>query len=109
MRARVTGTSLLSHIGAVLALAGVVAATVAAGLSATPAGASKLDRATKAARSSRVPQVRRVGLDHTGGDMKRAVRVTRRASKNRAAQRLSWAGVALIVPRQATAVTVSIT
>ncbi|HEX6933413.1 MAG TPA: hypothetical protein VF162_14805 [Streptosporangiaceae bacterium] len=112
MRARnliVTGGGiLLARAGAILALAGVLAAAAAAALSATPSGAHKLDAPGPALSGRRVPQVRAVGLDHAGGDLKRSVRVTRRTSRNRAAQRMSWAGVALIIPRQATAVTASL-
>lgn len=98
---------LLALAGAILALAGVLAAAAAAALSATPSGAHKLDTPGPALSGQRVPQFRAIGLDHAGGDLKRSVQVTRRSSRSRAAQRMSWAGVALIIPRQATAVTAS--
>jgi len=95
----------LVHIGAVLAVAGVIAAAVAAGLSATPAGVSKLDRPAPVTPGHQTRQGGGVGLDHAGGDLRRAVRVTRRTSGNLSAQGLSWAGVALIIPRQVTPIT----
>jgi hypothetical protein len=101
-------TKALSHVGAVLALAGVIAAAAAAGLSATPVGVSRLDRVAPATPAQPIHQVRAIGLDHAGGDLKRAVRVTRRSSGNWSAQGLSWAGVALIIPRQVTLITANI-
>src|SRR5260221_11165449 len=72
----------LVHICAVLAVAGVIAAAVAAGLSTTPAGVSRLDRAAPVAPAHQTRQGGAVGLDHAGGDLRRAVRVTRRTSGN---------------------------
>jgi len=98
----------LAYIGAVLAVAGVIAAAVAAGLSTTPAGVSRLDRAAPVAPPHQTRQAGAVGLDHAGGDLRRAVRVTRRTGGNMAAQGLSWAGVALIIPRQVTPITANV-
>ena len=98
----------LTHICAVLAVAGVIAAAVAAGLSTTPAGVSRLDRAAPATPAHQTRQAGPVGLDHAGGDLRRAVRVTRRTSGNLSAQGLSWAGVALIIPRQVTPITANV-
>ena len=108
---RVSDTALakaLARIGAALALAGTVAATAAAGLSATPVGISRLDRAAPATPAQPIRHVQAVGLDNAPGDLKRAVRVTRRTSGNRSAQGLSWAGVALIIPRQVTPITANV-
>jgi hypothetical protein len=55
-----------------------------------------------------IPHFRAVGLDHAAGDLRRAVRVTRRTSGNLSAQALSWAGVALIIPRQVTPITANV-
>ncbi len=98
----------LVHICAVLAVAGVIAAAVAAGLSTTPAGVSRLDRAAPSTPAHQTRQGGAVGLDHAGGDLRRAVRVTRRTSGNLSAQGLSWAGVALIIPRQVTPITANV-
>jgi hypothetical protein len=98
----------LAHIGAVLALAGVIAAAVAAGLAATPTGVSKLDRAAPVTPAHQTRQAGAIGLDHAAGDLRRAVRVTRRTSGNLSAQALSWAGVALIIPRQVTPITANV-
>ena len=108
---RVSDTALakaLAHIGVALALAGTVAATVAAGLSATPVGISRLDRAAPATPAQPIRHVQAVGLDNAAGDLRRAVRVTRRTSGNLSAQGLSWAGVALIIPRQVTPITANV-
>jgi hypothetical protein len=98
----------LAYIGAVLALAGVLAAAVAAGLSTTPVGVSRLDRAAPATPGHQTRQAGGVGLDHAAGDLRRAVRVTRRTNGNLSAQALSWAGVALIIPRQVTPITANL-
>jgi len=98
----------LVHICAVLAVAGVIAAAVAAGLSTTPAGVSRLDRAAPATPAQPIRHVQTVGLDNAGGDLRRAVQVTRRTSGNLSAQGLSWAGVALIIPRQVTPITANV-
>ena len=98
----------LVHIGAVLALAGTIAATAAAGLSTTPVGISRLDRAAPATPAQPIRHVQAVGLDNAAGDLRRAVRVTRRTSGNLSAQGLSWAGVALIIPRQVTPITANV-
>jgi len=98
----------LAYIGAVLALAGVLAAATAAGLSATPAGVSRIDRAAPATPGHHTRQAGGVGLDHAAGDLRRAVRVTRRTNGNLSAQALSWAGVALIIPRQVTPITANV-
>jgi hypothetical protein len=97
-----------AHLGAVLALAGTVAATAATGLTTTPVGASRIERAAPTTPAEPIHQVGAVGLDHAGGDLKRAVRVTRRTSCNMSAQNLSWAGVALIIPRQVTPITANV-
>ena|SRR5215813_277552 len=99
----------LVRICAVLAVAGVIAAAVAAGLSTTPAGVSKIDSAAPAIPAHhQTRQGGGVGLDHAGGDLRRAVRVTRRTSGNLSAQGLSWAGVSLIIPRQVTPITANV-
>ena len=98
----------LVHICAVLAVAGVIAAGVAAGLSTTPVGISRLDRAAPATPAQPIRHVQAVGLDNAAGDLRRAVRVTRRTSGNLSAQGLSWAGVALIIPRQVTPITANV-
>src|SRR5258706_13112942 len=82
----------LVHICAVLAVAGVIAAAVAAGLSTTPAGVSRLDRAAPSTPAHQTRQGGAVGLDHAGGDLRRAGRGARRNRGNRAAQGLFWAG-----------------
>jgi hypothetical protein len=97
-----------AHLGAVLALAGTVAATAATGLTTTPVGAARIERAAPVTPAQPIHQVGAVGLDHAGGDLKRAVRVTRRTSCNMSAQSLSWAGVALIIPRQVTPITANV-
>jgi hypothetical protein len=94
-----------AHLGAVLALAGTVAATAATGPTTTPVGASRIERAAPVTPAEPIGAV---GLDHAGGDLKRAVRVTRRTSCNMSAQSLSWAGVALIIPRQVTPITANV-
>jgi hypothetical protein len=106
---RIAFAKALVRIGAILAVAGVIAAAVAAGLSATPAGVSRLDRAAPALPAHhQTRQGGGVGLDHAGGDLRRAVRVTRRTNGNLSAQGLSWAGVALIIPRQVTPITANV-
>src|SRR5260221_11309088 len=90
----------LVHICAVLAVAGVIAAAVAAGLSTTPAGVSRLDRAAPSTPAHQTRQGGAVGLDHPGGDLRRAVRVTRGTSGNHSPHGRSWAGSARIIPAQ---------
>jgi len=105
---RVSGIALskaLVYIGAALALAAIIAAAAAAGLAATPVGVARLDGAAPATPGHQTRQSGGVGLDHAVGDLRRAVRVTRRTSGNLSAQALSWAGVALIIPRQVTPIT----
>jgi hypothetical protein len=98
----------LAYFGAVLALAAIIAAAVAAGLSTTPVGVSRLDRPAPVTPAHQTRQAGAVGLDHAAGDLRRAVRVTRRTNGNLSAQALSWAGVALIIPRQVTPITANV-
>ncbi len=89
-----------SSLSAGLALVGTAVATAATAFAATPAGAARLDRPSPAL-PGQPAQVRTVGLDHVGGDLRRSVRVTRRKHRDRTAQRQSWAGYALVITRQA--------
>src|SRR5258706_14306199 len=96
------------HICAVLPAPGVIAAGVAPGLSPPRVGISSLARGAPAPPAQPIRHVQAVGLDNAGGDLRRAVRVTRRTSGNLSAQGLSWAGVALIIPRQVTPITANV-
>ena len=81
-----------------LALAGALAAAVAAACSIIPATAVRLD-ATPVPTGGVIRQVRSVGLDRCGGDLKRAPRLTRRSRRRQLGLR-SWAEDGLIVPEQ---------
>lgn len=69
--------AILLYLGTILALSGAVAAAVAAVFSIIPATSVKVDPAIRAPASPW--RARLVGLDHTGGDLRRAPRLTRRA------------------------------
>jgi hypothetical protein len=86
-------SKILTAIFVGLALAGAFAAAVAAVFAIFPATASRLD--TGPLPGGPVKQARSVGLDHYGGDLKRAVRLTRR-SRRRLAGPQSWAETGLI-------------
>jgi hypothetical protein len=90
---------LLISLFACLALAGAVAAAVAAACTIIPATAVRLD-ATPVPAGGTIRQVRAVGLDHCGGDLKRAPRLTRRARRRHAGPQ-SWAEEALMVRQRA--------
>ena len=70
----------LVNLGCFLALAGALAAAAAAVFSIIPATSVKVDPAMHAPAGPLRP-ARLVGLDHTGGDLRRAVRLTRRATR----------------------------
>jgi hypothetical protein len=86
---------ILTNLFASLALAGAVAAAVAAAFAIVPVTASRLDRGplpTTPVREARV-----VGLEHGGGDLKRAPRLTSRSRRRGRGQLQSWADAGLIV------------
>lgn len=89
----------LVEIGTVLALTGALAAAAAAVFSIIPATSAKVDPAL------RVPvgplrQARAIGLDHAGGDLRRAPRLTRRA--RRLGFGTPWMDGISVLPKQAT-------
>jgi hypothetical protein len=90
-----THAKILTTLLASLALAGAVAAAAAAAFAIVPVTASRIDAGKLPA--SPVKQVRSVGLDHGGGDLKRAPRLTRRSRRRSAGQLQSWADTGLIV------------
>lgn len=71
---------ILANLGTLLALSGVLAAAAAAVFSIIPATSVKVDPATRAPAGPLRP-ARLVGLDHSGGDLRRAPRLTRRAKR----------------------------
>src|SRR5258708_27262782 len=81
--ARPTGgvrEKVLVNLGSFLALTGSLAAATAAVLSILPATSFKVDPAM-GAPGGPLGQTHLVGLDHAGGDLRRAPRLTRRASR----------------------------
>lgn len=71
---------ILIELGTLLALSGVAAAAAAAVFSIIPATSVKVDPAMHAPAGPLRP-ARLVGLDHSGGDLRRAPRLTRRATR----------------------------
>ena len=71
---------ILANVGTFLALSGVLAAAAAAVFSIIPATSVKVDPAMRAPAGPLRP-ARLVGLDHSGGDLRRAPRLTRRATR----------------------------
>jgi hypothetical protein len=82
----------LAYLGACLALAGAAAAAAAAAFSIFPATAIRVDRPVPGQAS-----VRSIGLDHGGGDMKRAPRLTRRSRRRQHGQLQAWTDSGMIV------------
>lgn len=71
---------ILIELGTFLALSGVLAGAAAAVFSIFPATSVKVDPAMHAPAGPLRP-ARLVGLDHSGGDLRRAPRLTRRARR----------------------------
>lgn len=90
---------ILVEMGTILALSGAIAAAAAAVFSIVPATSVKVDPAMRAPTSP-LRQARLVGLDHTGGDLRRAPRLTRRARRLGLGQ--PWTDGIAAVPRRAT-------
>lgn len=89
---------ILVNLGTLLALSGAIAAAAAAVFSIIPATSVKVDP-TMRAPVGPLRQARLVGLDHSGGDLRRAPRLTRRA--RRLGFGTPWMDGIAALPRQA--------
>jgi hypothetical protein len=96
------GDKLLVSICAWLAFAGVVAAVAITACSIFPATASSVDHTVPPAGGRPQRQARLAGLTQSGGDLKRAVRLTRRSQSRSLGQLRSWTDEGLTIPAQAT-------
>lgn len=90
---------ILVDLGTILALSGAIAAAAAAVFSIIPATSVKVDPAVRVPAGP-LRQARLVGLDHSGGDLRRAPRLTRRARRLGFGQ--PWTDGIAAVPRRAT-------
>jgi hypothetical protein len=102
---RTSGHGFLVGLCASLALAGVVAAAAAvaaAALSILPANASAVKNLMPMPGRGPVRHDGLIGLNHSGGDLRRAVRLTRSARRISRGQFRTWADRDLIMPVQAT-------
>ncbi len=90
-------TQILVPVCACLALAGAIAAAAAAACSIFPATAVRVDRPTAGRIVHGQTSARPVGLDHGGGDIKRAPRLTRRSKRRHHGQLQAWTDVGMIV------------
>lgn len=89
----------LVNFGTLLALTGALAAAAAAVFSIIPVTSAKVDPAMRAPAGPLRP-ARAVGLDHCGGDLRRAPRLTRRARRLCFGQ--PWMDGVAALPGQAT-------
>ncbi len=91
-------TKIRNSLLAGLALAGVFAAALTAAFAIYPVTASRLAAVPLAAGPVTQGRLvaRPVGLEHCGGDLRRAVRLTRRARRRLTGQLQSWADAGLI-------------
>jgi hypothetical protein len=90
---------MLVDVGCLLALTGAIAAAVAALFSIIPATSIKVDP-TMHTPAGPLRPARLVGLDHAGGDLRRAPRLTRRARRLGFGQ--PWTDGMVVLHRQAT-------
>ena len=90
---------LLVHLCCLLALTGALAGAAAAMFSIIPSTSIKVDP-TMSGPAGPFKPARLVGLDHTGGDLRRAPRLTRRA--RRLGFGSPWIDGTVGLPRQAT-------
>jgi hypothetical protein len=96
------GDKLLVGMCAWLAFAGAVAAVAITACSIFPATARSVDHAMPAAGGRPERQAHLVGLAQSGGDLKRAVRLTRRSRSRTLGQLRSWTDEGFTMPAQAT-------
>lgn len=89
---------ILFNLCCLLALTGAVAGAAAAMFSIIPATSIKVDPAMHGPGGPLRP-ARLIGLDHTGGDLRRAPRLTRRA--RRLGSGTPWTEGSAALPRQA--------
>lgn len=89
----------LVSLGGLLALTGALAAAAAALFSIIPATSIKVDPGMRTPAGPFKP-ARAVGLDHAGGDLRRAPRLTRRATRLGFGQ--PWTDGIAALPKQAT-------
>jgi hypothetical protein len=89
------------RLGTGMVLAGIGAATAATAIASTPAEAAKVDVSYLIVHGRSVRQAGSVGLDHSGGDLRRAVKITRRAQSDPTVKRASWAAIAPMPAKQA--------
>jgi len=95
---RSLGQRFLVNLGTFLALSGAFAAAAAAVFSIIPATSIKVDPALRGPAGPMKP-ARLVGLDHSGGDLRRAPRLTRRA--RRLGVGMPWMDGTAALPRKA--------
>lgn len=89
----------LVNLGSLLALTGALAAAAAALFSIIPATSIKVDPDMRTPAGPFKP-ARLVGLDHAGGDLRRAPRLTRRAARLGFGQ--PWTDGIAALPKRAT-------
>ena len=101
---RTSGHRFLVSLCASLALAGVVTATAAvaaAALSILPASTSGIDHLMPMSGRAPARHEGLIGLNHSGGDLRRAPRLTRYARRIGLGQFRTWADGELVRPDQA--------